>query len=794
MITYFKSVNDTGTPFYVDIGKAIERIRSGTSKTTVEKIRLESDKTERNLIKKKLPAICFSGTFTQRSDASIVDHSGFICIDFDGFTDEWSMINYRHKMIQDKYSYCVFTSPSGDGLKVIVKIPKDPKNHKNYFASLEKYYNCQEFDTTSKNISRVCYESYDPEIYVNTNSEEWTEITVEEYQSFEVSTSRQTIKLTDSNEVIRRLNVWWNAKFGLVPGARNNNTFVLASAYNEYGIDKYEALSSLSDLASDGFPIAEIKIILDSAYKNVEAHGTKFYEDTAKIDSINTMIKKGVPAEEVIKIHEDLPTEVVNSVITNIVTSDTESFWSKNSKGAITHINHLYKKFLESNGFYKYYVEGSKNSIFVRIKNNTITDAFEDVIKDYVLDYLYEKDDLSIYNYFADKTKLFKEDHLSFLSKTEPLIMSDTEDIAYLYYRNCVLKITKDDVEMIDYMNIKGYIWDYQKIDRDFSFSEFNDCEFSRFISNVSGKEEQRIESMRSTLGYLLHSHKRPSFSPAVILNDELISDNPEGGTGKGIFVNAVSQLKRTVILDGKMFSFTKSFPYQRVQVSTQLVCWDDAARNFEFEKIFSVITEGITLEKKNKDEIHIPFARSPKIIISTNYAIKGAGNSFERRKWELEFAQHYHKGYTPHDEFGHDLFSDWDKKEWLKFDNYMISNLQLYLKNGLIKSDFKNLQERKLIAETTHDFYEWAKDPENKSTKIGYETNINAMFNSFVAENPDFARGGRYALPLVRFVKWLESYGNFKYGTKPFIGKCNGGRCVKFYRLEVEQSIINYN
>ena len=38
---------------------------------------------------------------------------------------------------------------------------------------------------------------------------------------------------------------------------------------------------------------------------------------------------------------------------------------------------------------------------------------------------------------------------------------------------------------------------------------------------------------MRSTIGYMLHGWKNLAYCPAVILNDEMISDNPEGGSGK---------------------------------------------------------------------------------------------------------------------------------------------------------------------------------------------------------------------------------------------------------------------
>ena len=49
--------------------------------------------------------------------------------------------------MKDKYTFCVFISPSGNGLKVLVKIPNDAENHIKYFQSLENYYNSNHFDT-----------------------------------------------------------------------------------------------------------------------------------------------------------------------------------------------------------------------------------------------------------------------------------------------------------------------------------------------------------------------------------------------------------------------------------------------------------------------------------------------------------------------------------------------------------------------------------------------------------------------------------------------------------------------
>ena len=167
MITIFKNIRETKTPFHRDVKHILDRIKDGSSKELVKKIRKEQRKPERNELKKMLPAICFSGRFNKRLDSAIQEHSGLICLDFDGYDKSKELLSDKEKISKSPYTYSVFLSPSGKGLKALVKIPKDIDNHVNYFNALEKHYNNDRFDKTSKNISRVCYESYDPLIYIN---------------------------------------------------------------------------------------------------------------------------------------------------------------------------------------------------------------------------------------------------------------------------------------------------------------------------------------------------------------------------------------------------------------------------------------------------------------------------------------------------------------------------------------------------------------------------------------------------------------------------------------------------
>ena len=136
-VTIFKNIHETNTPYHKDISFILDRIKIGSSAELVRKIRSVDKKNDRNELKKQLPAICFSGTFSKRADNAIIEHSGLICLDFDAFETNKAMLAYKSFLAKDEYVYAVFISPSGDGLKVLVRIPPDIDDHKAYFNSLE---------------------------------------------------------------------------------------------------------------------------------------------------------------------------------------------------------------------------------------------------------------------------------------------------------------------------------------------------------------------------------------------------------------------------------------------------------------------------------------------------------------------------------------------------------------------------------------------------------------------------------------------------------------------------------
>lgn len=752
IITYFKTVFEKSTPFFKDVDYAFKRIKEGNSKELIDSIQKETDSIKQKALKEQLPVIRFAGQFNKNNDDSLIKASGLIVLDFDKYKSESEMNKMRKKLEKDKYSFAVFTSPSGNGLKLLVKIPEVNKFvYKRYFEALEEYYNDAHFDKSCSNISRACFESYDPNIFVNKDSVVWEKLSDEKELDHRDGTP--VLKLDNENEIVKRLMKWFTSKYSVSEGSRNNDIFILSSALSDYGISEYEAVRICGQYEQGDFNKLEIERTVDSAYKKGKANfGMKYFEDNQSIEFIKNSIRSGKSLNDIKKKLPNVPEDAYDKIKES---SSINDFWEVSKNGKISIRNIAYKHWLENNGFYKYYPDNSETFIFVKIENNLVDNTSEFKIKDFILDELMNLGQYNVYNFMAENPKLFKDDRLNIVEAAKIGFMEDTVNEAYLYFRNGALKVTADDAQLIDYIDLNGYVWKKHIIDFDYYPCD-KWCDFSKFIDNITDGVKDRFDSIGSTIGYLLHSYKTSAKNVAVILNDEVISENPNGGTGKGIFINAISKLKRVSIIDGKTFSFDKSFPYQTVSADTQIIVFDDVRKNFNFENLFSIVTEGITIEKKNKDAIKLPIDKSPKVLISTNYAVGGDGNSFERRKWDVEFSQHYNKNRTPVDDFGRLLFDEWDEKEWSKFYNFMISCLQYYLKYGLQKTEFKNIRERNFIKVTSYEFNEWIKDMNFESNKRYYKREL---YNLFVADYED----AKKFVTQKRFSMWMDKFFQYK-------------------------------
>lgn len=761
-VTVFKNIFNTDVPHYTTLENVFNRIRNGKSKELIEKIRSAKNKDERNELKKQLPCILFSGEFTERNKKSIKTHNGLMTLDFDDIPNDL-IESHKQILIQNIHVVSVFLSPSGDGLKAIINIPIcDEFDYSKYFKQFKETFDLAYFDKSSSDISRVCYESYDPNIYVSENYKVFDPELLD--VGYSVMDKTPVLPLTDEGKIIDKIMKWnWNMNF--VEGQRNAFIFQLAGAFCEYGVYESTTLGYINNNIVHGeFTEEETSRAVKSAYKTREFK-TKYFEDYGRLNSIKKELHKG--KDKVIKkynISEDTFEEIKE-------VDSHDDFWifEETPKGKIEiKIDTLkYKRFLERNGYKKYYQQEDAPPIFVLIRSNIVKEISTEKMKDFVLNYLMQRNELGVWRHMANYHTMFSATFLNCLDSIELKMLKDKSDTSFIYYLNGVLKIDKTNIELIDYIDVDGYVWESQIIKRNFSIVKDYVNDYQKFINNVSNG---KIESFESVIGYLISTYKDKTNNKAIILNDEVISENPEGGTGKGLFSQGINHIRNLSILDGKTFDDKKSFPYQTVSPDTNVLYFDDVGKAFDFESKFSLITEGITLERKNQNALKLSVEDSPKILISTNYAIKGSGNSHERRRFEIEFCQHYNRSRMPFDDFGRHLFDDWNENDYLKYDNYIANCVQFYLNNGLITQDAVNIKLRKFIADSCMEFYEFMNDKENfEFDKRIYK---NELFDKFISEYSDYKKN----LTKKRFNIWCQKFSGYN-GFKYEEGNENGNR-----------------
>jgi hypothetical protein len=775
LISIFKNLKETRIPHYVSIEQSLNRIKNGKSKELVEKIRRETDHNKKNKLKSELPSILFAGEFTQRAKKGLKEHKGFMVTDFDKYNSKEDLSKSLKELKENKHFVALFISPSGDGIKGVVKIRVcDAVEHEKIFKKFQEDFKYDNFDIANCNVDRVCYESYDPDIYINWEAEEYSPII--EDKGFTISERKQLIPITDEEKIINKIANWsWNMSFS--EGQRNSFVLALSQAFCEYGINETTAYNYFNTVygTSKDFTDTELRNTISNAYSRV-GFNIKFFEDWKKIKSIqlDRKLTNDALSEKYPNVKKEILEEIKESV-------EVDDFWYEVMERNVPKIkidNIKYKFFLENSGFKKYFPNGSQKPVFVRVNSNKVEETSIEKIKDHVLNYLLERNEISAWNRCVNYGNIFSENYLLMLDTIELIILRDSKEKCLIAFNNGVLEITKDHIELKEYLDFEKYIWKEQIINHDFEYSKNKDNDYKDFIRKISNNNN---ESFESVIGYLIHTYKNKMNNKAIILNDEVISENPEGGTGKGLFVQGVKQVRKTAILDGKSFDDKKSFPYQTVSQDVNILVFDDVKKNFDFESKFSLVTEGMTLERKNKDAIKLTVEESPKLVISTNYAIKGEGNSHNRRRHEIEVSQFYNGELTPYDDFGRQLFDDWDSNDYNNFYNYMVGCVQYYLKNGLISQDAKNIKLRKLIAETSFDFIEWVKDPENM--QLNNRNDKKDYFDNFVNEYQDYKKW----LTRKKFMIWLQKYAKY-IDAKYIDGNTNG---IRWFEIETNEEDI---
>lgn len=295
LCTIFENITIVDKPHFISIDKALERIKTGKSRVRVEQIRTAIDKEKAQDLKKLLPSVCFSGEFEKRYDNNILTHSGYMVLDFDEVQD---ISEKMAKLCSEVFVYSAWVSPSGNGIKALVRVA-DGKQHRAHFAALKDIF--PDADNSGINESRVCYESYDPNIYINIKAIPFVKIkTYEKIESKEV--------VADEREIFDKLLKWISNKGGsFSKGERNIFIFKLASSCCRFGIHPDNALYLITSTypTSNDFTDKEAGQTIKSAYRaNNSKFGTAQFEKDILVDK-TTRKEVQLPKDSEIVIDEN---------------------------------------------------------------------------------------------------------------------------------------------------------------------------------------------------------------------------------------------------------------------------------------------------------------------------------------------------------------------------------------------------------------------------------------------------------------------------------------------------------
>lgn len=282
-VSLFAKITDVKNPQEYDIDKLLDIIRDDTYfhlKTKVEAVRNAKTKEEKARRKAALPVVTWNGIFRSKNKNECVLYSSFTALDFDNIEPE-RMPEFAKWLEGFSCVYAYFITPSGNGYKAIMMHDNyDPLYHYDLYRQLLEHFKCPTSDSSTCDLARGNYLSYDPGVWRNPSPEPYHFIpstpepeipeiptkTVIKDKSGEVMIIEDDVAITkflnrlsqqviSDDSIIRILRKTWNGKS--LANGRNNTAMSYAGVLCKAGVEKARAKEFIEELIPD-FDITEI--------------------------------------------------------------------------------------------------------------------------------------------------------------------------------------------------------------------------------------------------------------------------------------------------------------------------------------------------------------------------------------------------------------------------------------------------------------------------------------------------------------------------------------------------------
>lgn len=170
-ITLFSSITSVMKPCEeIDIDGALDMMRSGKAfnlASRIVELRGSDNKELFDARKHDLPVATWNGIFDYRDTNGCNRYSSFTALDFDHVENITEFESWLRTM---PCVYAYFRTPSGNGVKAIILHDNRRKeNHADLYDQLLRHFKCDVQDTSTSDLGRGNYLSYDANLWRNPN-------------------------------------------------------------------------------------------------------------------------------------------------------------------------------------------------------------------------------------------------------------------------------------------------------------------------------------------------------------------------------------------------------------------------------------------------------------------------------------------------------------------------------------------------------------------------------------------------------------------------------------------------
>jgi hypothetical protein len=386
------------------------------------------------------------------------------------------------------------------------------------------------------------------------------------------------------------------------------------------------------------------------------------------------------------KLPDNFPADA-KQVYNEIVTKYSEQyplgiFWAPDKEGGYKINKERILKFLHANGFRSHFCAPCviDTLLLQRVSERYIYDSTKayikedderenDAIKD-VLETLFQRSGLYLISRLAELD--------------QSLILKDTKDRAYKFFKNGILEITATGYTLKSYQDFEGkLIWADKVQPRDFVLMDRSQVEKSVYYDylNRAVGVEQHDRHLLKCIGYLTHEYKDESTGYILVMTEVVPNPKDGGGSGKNVFLTMLKPSTPLLEIPGSQVQYNEKF--LQSWNGERIAAISDAEKNVHWQFLKNLSTNGGMVKKVYKDERTVDADEMPKLIVGTNFSFEISDGGLRRRIIPIEFTDFFTRSGSIKKYYGKMFPTGFTDEDWNAYYNLIAWAIQEWLAAG---------------------------------------------------------------------------------------------------------------